>query len=139
MSEQENVRLVQSLYGHTQTEGTFLGRDALWSLLADDVEWWAAGPPDVLPWAGTYHGHEGVARWLKALNEAMAYEQFEPLEYVAQGDTVVEIVRASGRAIPTGRPFASEIVRVWTLREGRAIRVRSYYDTAAYVAALRGA
>jgi ketosteroid isomerase-like protein len=30
-------------------------------------------------------------------------------------------------------------VRVWSFREGRAVRVRSYYDTYAYAAALDGA
>jgi ketosteroid isomerase-like protein len=139
MSEQENVRRVQSLYGHTDTEGYFLGRAALWDLLADDVEWWAAGPPDRLPWAGTVRGHEGVRGWMAVLNERMEYTQFDPLEYVAQGDTVVEVVMASGRAISTGRSFASEIVRIWTFRDGKAVKVRSYYDTAAYVVALQGA
>jgi ketosteroid isomerase-like protein len=36
----------------------------------------------------------------------------------------------------TGRPFASGVVRVWSFREGKAVRVRSYYDTYAYAAAL---
>ncbi len=35
-------------------------------------------------------------------------------------------------------PFASEVVRVWTFHDGKAIRVRSYYDTHGCAAALLG-
>jgi ketosteroid isomerase-like protein len=54
----------------------------------------------------------------------------------SDGDTVVEIIAAAGHARATGRPFASEVVRVWGFREGKAVRVRSCYDTYAYAAAL---
>src|SRR6266545_4996373 len=35
-------------------------------------------------------------------------------------------------------PFASEVVRVWTFHDGKAIRVRSYYATHGCAAALLG-
>jgi uncharacterized protein len=62
----------------------------------------------------------------------MEYERFEPLEFFADGDTVIEIVSAGGHARATGRSFQSEVVRIWTFREGKAVRVRSFYDTRAY-------
>jgi ketosteroid isomerase-like protein len=107
-------------------------RDVLFGLLSDDVEWWAAGSPDRLPWAGTVHGPDGVRGWLETLNEHMQYERFELVELYEDGDSVVEIVRASGRATASGRPFESEVVRIWTFSDSKAVRVRSYYDTAAY-------
>jgi ketosteroid isomerase-like protein len=60
------------------------------------------------------------------LNEAMDYERFD----------LVEVVLGGGNAVATGKPFESEIVRIWTFRGGRAVKVRSYYDTQAYAAAL---
>ena len=113
-----------------------LQRGSLLDLLADDVAWMAIGPPDRFPWAGVHTGHDGVRRWLHVLNETMAYERFELLEAFGDGDTVVEVIAAEGHARATGRRFASEVVRLWTFREGKAIRVRSYYDTYAYAAAL---
>ncbi len=113
-------------------EGGLLARSSLFDLVADDVEWYVLGSPDELPWAGTFRGSEGVRRWLEVLDEHMEYERFEPLEFFADGDTVLEIVFAAGHARATGIAFESEVVRIWTFREGKAVRVRSYYDTRAY-------
>jgi len=107
-------------------------RGVLFGLLADDVEWQVAGSPDLLPWAGVVSGPDGVRGWLETLNEHMEYDRFELVEIHGDGDTVVEIVIASGQAAASRRPFESEIVRVWTFRDGKAVLVRSYYDTAAY-------
>jgi ketosteroid isomerase-like protein len=131
VNDSANVAAVRALH-----VGAGLSRDRLRALLADDVEWYALGSPDVLPWAGTVRGHEGVRRWLAVLNEAMDYERFDLVEVVDAGDVVVELVLGGGKAIATGKPFESEIVRIWTFRGGRAVKVRSYYDTQAYAAAL---
>jgi ketosteroid isomerase-like protein len=131
VNDSANVAAVRALH-----VGAGLSRDRLWALLADDVEWYALGSPDVLPWAGTVRGHEGVRRWLAVLNEAMDYERFDLVEVVDAGDVVVEVVLGGGKAVATGKPFESEIVRIWTFRGGRAVKVRSYYDTQAYAAAL---
>jgi ketosteroid isomerase-like protein len=113
--------------------------DDLIALLDDDVEWWVAGPEDRFPWAGTYRGREGVRRWSALLDEHLAYDAFELLEAWQDGDTVVELVRAAGASRATGKRFASEVVRIWTFRDGRVARVQSYYDTANYLAAVSGA
>jgi len=108
----------------------------LFELLAEDVEWHALGPRELFAWAGAHGGHEGVRRWFAALNEAMAYSKFELVELYEDGDTVVEVIAAAGEARATRRAFASEVVRVWSFRRGKAVRVRSYYDTYAYALAL---
>ena len=122
---------------HDQDESGRLRQDSLFTLLDEKVEWEALGPTHLFPWAGTHRGHEGVRRWFELLNGAMAYERFELLELYADGDTVIEVIAAAGNARATGADFASEVVRVWTFRDGKAIRVRSYYDTHSYAAALR--
>jgi ketosteroid isomerase-like protein len=124
----ETLRLVERLRPH--------GPDPLLPALAGDVEWWAAGPPAILPWAGTFRGRAEVERWFRELNELMHYERFEVRETYADGDTVVQIAEADGYAVATRRPFATQIVRVWTVRDGKVASVRSYYDTDAYVRAL---
>jgi ketosteroid isomerase-like protein len=120
---------------HAAPAGT-LSRDALFALLDENVEWVAIGDPELMPWAGIHRGHNGVARWLEVLNAAMEYERFELLELYADGDTVIEIIRAEGYARSTGNPFASDVVRAFTFRGDKAVRVRSFYDTGAYLAAL---
>ena len=123
---------------HDPAESGRLQQDPLFALLDEHVEWEVLGPPDLFPWAGTHRGHDAVRRWFEVLNAAMAYEQFELRELHGDGETVVEVIAASGTARATGMPFASEVVRIWTFHEGKAVRVRSYYDTHAYAVALTG-
>ncbi len=129
MEETDALRLVKRLRPH--------GDEPLLPALADDVEWWVAGPPNILPWAGTFRGRDAVERWFTELNELMDYRSFEATEFFADGDTVVVVHQASGVAKPTGAAFETEIVRIWTVRDGEVSRVGSYYDRHAYVAALR--
>lgn len=129
--ERDNLTLIRQIHEAQSYQ------QAIAPALAGNVEWWAAGPSDLLPWAGTFCGPEGKDEWSRRLNSLMAYDTFETLEYIAEDDQVVTVIRASGHAIPTGKRFESEIVRIYTLRDERIVRVRSYYDTAAYVAALR--
>lgn len=104
--------------------------------LAEDVEWRAVGRPEVLPWAGTFRGPAGVKEFFERLNGTMSYTDFEAIQYLTNGDTVVVIIKAGGYARATKKAFASEIVRIYTFRDGMIVRVRNYYDTAAYEAAL---
>lgn len=106
--------------------------------LADDVEWWVAGPPEILPFAGTWRGLDGVAEFQRLLGETMRYDKVELQRYIVSGDDVAAIFVGEGIARATGKPFRSEIVRVYTFANGKVVRVRNYYDTAAYVAAVRG-
>jgi len=130
----DRLAAVEALHAR---EGGLLARSSLFDLVADDVEWYVLGSPDELPWAGTFRGSDGVRRWMEVLDEHMEYERFEPIEFFADGDTVIEIVVAAGRARATGRSFQSEVVRIWTFRDEKAVRVRSFYDTDAYARAFK--
>lgn len=107
-------------------------------ILADSVEWWVAGPREVLPFAGTWRGTAGIEEFERQLDAAMRYDRVELLRYVVSGDDVAALFLGAGVARATGLPFESEIVRLYTFRDSRIVRVRNYYDTAAYVAAVRG-
>jgi uncharacterized protein len=130
MSERTNTDVVQQGY-------EALGRGdipAILDLLTDDVEWIQQGP-SVIPFAGTRHGHEGVAQYFSLLDENLEFEQFEPREFVAQGDTVVVVGFERSVSKATGHTIEQEWAHVYTLREGRIAKGRFFEDTAAYVAA----
>ena len=130
MSDQANVGVVQQGY-------EALGRGdipALLDLMADDVDWTLQGP-SVIPWAGTRRGREGVAEFFSLLGETLEFEQFEPREFVAQGDTVVVVGYERNLIKPTGRTFEQEWAHVYTLRDGKIAKFRAFEDTAAYVGA----
>ncbi len=107
--------------------------------LADSVEWVVPGPPDILPFAGTWRGFAGIAEFQRRLDMTMRYDRVELLEYLVSANNVAAIFIGEGVALSTGRPFHSEILRLYTFDPigGKIVRVRNYYDTGAYVRAVR--
>jgi ketosteroid isomerase-like protein len=65
-------------------------------------------------------------------------EQFEPREFIAQGERAVVLGHRRDRVRATGRIFESDRVQVFSLSEGKVVRFQGYIDTAAKVAAFRG-
>lgn len=106
--------------------------------LAEDAEWWVMGDPAILPFAGSYRGPEGFEEWRRRLRAAVTYGRFDVVQYIADGDQVVEIIEAAGTANANGRPYESRVVRIFTVRDGRIVRVQSFFDTAEYAKALYG-
>lgn len=108
--------------------------------LADSVEWIVPGPSSVLPFAGNWRGLQGIAEFQRQLDATMRYDRVELREYLASANSVAVVFFGEGIARGTGRPFRSEILRLYTFDAvtGKIIRVRNYYDTDSYVAAVRG-
>jgi uncharacterized protein len=130
MVEQNDVRTVHEIYAA-------FGRGdipALLSAVAADVEWSIAGQPAV-PHAGKRRGRKEVEQFFPVLAATEESEAFEPREFIAQGDQVVVLGYLRSRVKATGRTYESEWAHVWTLRDGKVTRFRTYEDTAAEVAA----
>jgi uncharacterized protein len=134
MSDPTNVDVVKRFYGAFGRGDipTALG------LLADDVEW-TFQAPSVIPFAGTRRGREGVAEFFSLVGETLEFQQFEPREFVGQGDTVVVLGYERNLIKPTGRTFEQEWAHVYTLRDGKIAKHQGFENTAAYVVALDAA
>ena len=132
MSEQENTRLVQQAYSSFQS-GDIL---AVLDLLSEDVEWLI---PDVegVPGGGTRHGREQVGEFFQTLDDTQEARQFEPREFVAQGDKVVALDHYVWHVKSTGRQWESDFVHVFTVRGGKTTRSQEYADTTALADAYR--
>ncbi|MBZ4322129.1 nuclear transport factor 2 family protein [Streptomyces huiliensis] len=104
--------------------------DLLAPYFADDVVLHQA---DSLPYGGTWHRHDGMARFFLAMS--LAWERFDILDQRflgVDGDTVVVHSRIRARARATGRELEFPIVQTIEVRDGRIARVRPFYwDTAA--------
>ena len=125
-----NVDVVQETY-------EAVGRGdipALLDLLTDDVEWTLQGP-SVIPFAGTRRGREGVAEFFSLVGETLEFEQFEPREFVVQGDTVAVLGYERSLIKSTGRTLEQEWAHVYTLRDGKISKFRAFEDTAVLVVA----
>ncbi len=71
MVGQEGAQLVEPRAGYLERL-----REA--GRLAEDVEWWMAGPDDVFPWAGTFRSYDGIRRWHAALDRPRHPEMAVP-------------------------------------------------------------
>ena len=133
MSERENTETVRRIF-----EAFGRGDVAtLMSLLSDEVVWLMPGPPGVVPYAGERRGHAGASQFFQLLGAAVEFEQFEPREYVAQGDKVVALGFERGRVRATGKTFDNHWALVFTLSGGRVTEFRAYEDSAAVASAFR--
>ena len=63
------------------------------------------------------------------------FTQFEPREFVAQGDAVVAIGHYRSVTKPSGKTFDADFVMVFTLKDGKVVRFREFTDSAAVNAA----
>lgn len=134
MSDPTNVDVVKRFYG-AFGQGDI---PAALDLLADDVEW-TFQAPSVIPFAGTRRGREGVAEFFSLVGETLEFQQFEPREFVGQGDTIVVLGYERNFIKPTGCTFEQEWAHVYTLRDGKIAKHQGFEDTAAYVVALDAA
>jgi uncharacterized protein len=104
--------------------------DAFKGLLADDVEWRTPGPSDVLPFAGTHHGPEEVAAWWKKLGECEEALSFTPKAFIPHEDEVIVVGDSEMRVRATGKHLNAEWVQIYTVKDGKIVGFREFYDTA---------
>ena len=105
-------------------------------MMSEDVEWFVPGPKDILPFAGLWKGVDGITEFNRLLDTTMRYDKVEIKEYLVDGDQVAAIFWGEGIAKATGKSFKSEILRLYTFKNGKIIRVRNFYDTYSYVSAV---
>jgi ketosteroid isomerase-like protein len=125
MNAQENTRLVQQAYQSIKAGDM----QALLNTLATDVQWQLPEMENVL-FAGMWQGREAIRQFFSNVFEVQDVVEFEPEEYIAQGDKVVVLGRFLMRIKATGKDFGSDWAQVWTVKDGKVTRFYEYVDTA---------
>ena len=134
MNEDINVKSVKDAYMAFQDRNI----PALLRCLTDDVRWFEVGPQDVIPTAGTRKGREQVGEFFRTLEASEDVQSFRPQHFVAQADMVAVLGELTSRVRSTGSVINSPWVHVFTLSAGKISEFRSFYDSAAAVAAYGG-
>ena len=126
MNEQQNTQKIAEGYA------LFNSGDVpnLLKLYSEDIEFIIPGPTDVIPFAGVYRGQDQVATFFTKLHEAMNFERFELLDYIAQGDKVVVVGYNKDHVRATGQPTEEKWAHVFQLRDGKVTRFQVFSDTA---------
>ena len=106
-------------------------------IFSSDIELRYFGPADAIPWAGDFHGYQGVAEFFTRFTKVVGIFEYQPREFIAGGDKVVVLgtVRARGR--DSGKPIDAHWAHVLTFRREQAVALHIYSDTAAVAAAIR--
>ena len=118
---QENVEIVRRVYEATAQRD----RDAVLELYDPEAEWDVSRDDPMRQMFGTdvYRGREGFRRFFRKWYEAWEDIRNEPEELIDAGDDVVVVVtdRARGRA--SGAEVARTHAAVWTVLDGKVVRV----------------
>jgi ketosteroid isomerase-like protein len=113
----ENLEIVQRGFEAFNAQGV----EGIIPFIDPDFE--ATTPPDLASEPDTYRGPDGVRRWFDSFFEVMDEIRWDAREFHEAGDRVVVEFTLRARGKTTGLSFGQEAVMVWTLRDGKAIRV----------------
>ena len=119
MSE-ENVEIVRRLYD------TVARRDAaaVLDLYDPEVEWdMTRGPLAGLTAWGVYRGHEGLQRFFRERYEAWDEIEDHCEELIDAGDRVISVTTTRGRGRSSGVEVEGTNASLWTIRDGKIVRV----------------
>ncbi len=84
-------------------------------------------PPELSAEPDTYRGPEGIRRYLESFQDAMEEIRFQPERFCEVDESVVVVVvRLTAKGRRTAILVEQHLAQIWTTREDRAMRVRTY-------------
>lgn len=91
------------------------------------IEWHIASLPLAPGFEPVYHGHDGIRAFWRVWFAAWETVGFEYEEFIDAGDTVVAILSQRMRGRTSGVELEwSSYAQVWTVREGKIVRVEFF-------------
>ena len=116
----ENVEIVRKVYEASARRDAA----AVLSFYDPEVEWdITSSPAKDLMGHNVYRGHEGLRTFFREWYEAWEEVSADYEELVDAGDNVIAMETTRGRGRLSGAPVELPHFSVWTLRDGRIVRV----------------
>jgi ketosteroid isomerase-like protein len=113
---QENVEIVRRSYEHFMAHGEIrTGTDLVFDV--SNLGW-----PD----QQVYFGDEGAMQFMAEWADVWDDWELEAEDYIDAGERVVVILTQRGRSKATRIPVEMRFAQVWTLRDGRGVRMQLY-------------
>jgi ketosteroid isomerase-like protein len=128
----DNVEIVQQGFEAFNERGV----EGIVPMIHPEFE--ATTPPNLASEPDTYRGPEGIRRWFDSFDEVMDQIRWDAHGFQQVGDKVVVEFALRARGKTTGLDFGQEAVMVWTLRDGKAIRVELFETLDEALAAAEG-
>jgi ketosteroid isomerase-like protein len=120
---------------HENVERAYLAYDAIrrrdveafLGFMDTDVE---CVPLLMEPDGASYHGHEGIRRWLDELFSVFPAFSADIREVRDFGDLLVVAAGTRGQGVGSDVPFQATVWQVVEVRDGKVIRWRNYWSEA---------
>lgn len=132
MDTKQNKQLVMQAYQMYMDKNI----KGVLGLVDEDVEW-VAPESDYIPFAGSFHGRDQVAQFFTKLEQAQDVINFEPKDFIAEGNKVAVTGMATWHVKATGQTYDSPWVHIFTLGDGKIVRFEQHTHTAAAETAYR--
>jgi ketosteroid isomerase-like protein len=132
----EDVEIVRRVYDAAARRD----RETIFSLYDPSVELDATRldlPHDSGDAGGVYHGHDGLRRFFREWHEAWKDLEYDYEELIDAGQHVISVVMRRARGRVSGAAVERPFALVWTLREGKVVRVAWFNTRDEAVAAVR--
>jgi ketosteroid isomerase-like protein len=81
-----------------------------------------------LPWAGVRRGRRELVEHFETIVAHVRPEAFQDVVFTASGDRVVAEGSNAGTVLATGERYEHDWVMVFTIRDGKVVRFRHFYD-----------
>jgi ketosteroid isomerase-like protein len=115
----ENVEVVRSVYEAAARRDS----STVLELYDEDIEL-DNSRLDVVGVSGTYRGHDGLRRFFREWHEAWSGIEYDFDELIdAGGERVISVVTRRGRGRASGAEAELPLALVWTIRDGKVVRV----------------
>jgi ketosteroid isomerase-like protein len=122
---QENVKVVRRAYEAFSSAGL----DGFLEHVHPDAEYDATAA--IGPFAGMYYGRAAIRDFLADYFDSWEYARMEPEDFIEVGeDHVVVLLRLHMRGKGSGIEVEARTINVWTLRDGKAVRMAVHNDKA---------
>ena len=82
----------------------------------------------VVPWGGDFSGKERIPKFFEAIFESADVEAFEPLEWIANTDTVVSLGEFGCRVRSTGKRARTRWIFIWKFRDTKVCSYEQFCD-----------
>ncbi len=109
---------------------------AIVEMLSEDILIEFYGPA-VIPYAGTYRGKREAERFFTTVLSSVDIHQFEPEQFLSDGQMVTVTGNLHLTARSTGRDIRSAFAHVITVQDGKWIRFRDFMNTSAAESAFK--
>ncbi len=127
---QENVETVRQIFRAFNSEDI----DLILALTHTDFE--LEVPPALSAEPDVYRGHDGMRRYWESFQDAMDEIRLQPERLCDAGEAVVVAMRVTAKGRRTAIAVEQRTTGVWTICDGKVIRIRAYVSLPEALAAV---